>query len=543
MQIKMSQSCRENFNFHEVRGGDRFVSGRISDSGDRVQKLSNYRLWQSLPIVSSLLALSMAIAAIPVRANERSLDSTASEYISFDIEKLQEISDLFDSERVPTVADLPVYSKQAKDLLVQNTPEPIEEPTTEPAPEMPSDPSNPIESNEETQPAAPNPFSNKLGGDWGGFRRDLAASGIIFDLSTTQFFQGGISGLDNSEFDYTGVVDLFVNIDTQKAGLWEGGGIGTHLIYAYGNTSLARLGNSGVILTANTALFEPQFRGNAFEVASLYLSQKLGDNATLILGKLSIFDLLASDPFLGGRGSDRFMNVALSTPPTGITPPIIFGGIAKIQAGDVGLTFMVFDPNDQWGQTGLEDPFDDGVNFSATVTVPTKMFGYSATHTLNATYSTKEGTDLSDSQILLPNPPGPLNRKSGAYNISYQYNQFFYENPQDPKDRWGMFFKGAIADGNPNIISYSIIAGLGGSVPWRSQDSFGIGYFYYGFSGDLKDTFRPVLNLGDEQGVEIFYKAALTPGLYLTTDLQIIDPAIKSRDTVYLLGFRLGVTF
>lgn len=510
MQTKISQPCRGNFNFH---------------SGDRAQK----------PSILALLALLITIAAFPVRANERSSDPASEE-----IEKLQEIADFFDSEWVPTVADLPVYSTQARDLMVQNTPEPTIE--------MPSELSNPTESEDESKPVkpkptAPNPFRDKLGGDWGGFRRDLAASGVVFDLSTTQFFQGGLSGLDNSKFDYTGVIDLFVNLDTQKAGLWEGGGVGTHLTYAYGNTSLARLGNSGVIFPANTALFEPQFRGNAFEVASFYLSQKLGDNTTLIFGKLSIFDLLASDPFLGGRGSDRFMNVALSTPPTGVTPPIIFGGIAKIQAGDVGLTFMVFDPNDQWGQTGLEDPFDDGVNFSATVTVPAKMFGHSATHTLNATYSTKEGTDLSDNQILLPEPPGPVNRKSGAYNISYQYNQFFYENPQDPKDRWGMFFKGAIADGNPNILSYSIIAGLGGAAPWRSQDSFGIGYFYYGFSDDLKETLQPVLDLGNEQGIEIYYKATLTPGLYLTTDLQIIDPAIKSRDTVYLLGFRLGATF
>jgi porin len=237
------------------------------------------------------------------------------------------------------------------------------------------------------------------------------------------------------------------------------------------------------------------------------------------------------------------MNVALNTPPTGVTPPIIFGAIAKVQTGDVGLTFMVFDPNDQWGKTGLERPFYNGVNLSAAVSVPMKMFGHSATHSLNLTYSTKAGTDLADNQILLPNPPTPLSKKSGSYNISYQYNQFFYENPQNPKNRWGMFFKAAIADGNPNIISYTILAGLGGSAPWRSQDSFGLGYFYYGFSGALKETFRPILTLGDEQGVEIYYKAALTPWLNLTADLQIVNPAIKTADTVYVLGFRLGVIF
>ncbi|NJL43244.1 MAG: hypothetical protein HC935_07770 [Pseudanabaena sp. SU_2_4] len=203
---------------------------------------------------------------------------------------------------------------------------------------------------------------------------------------------------------------------------------------------------------------------------------------------------------------------------------------------------MVFDPNDRWGK-GLENLFSNGVGLSATAVVPVQMFGHTATHTLSIDYSSQTGTDLSDSQILLPDPPTPLSQKSGFYSIAYQYNQFFYENPQNPNDRWGMFFRATLADGNPNIISYSILAGLAGSAPWRPQDSFGLGYFYYGFSGALKETFRPILTIGDEQGVEMYYKAALTPWLNLTTDFQIISPAIKSADTAYILGFRLGVVF
>ncbi|NJL43243.1 MAG: hypothetical protein HC935_07765, partial [Pseudanabaena sp. SU_2_4] len=44
------------------------------------------------------------------------------------------------------------------------------------------------------------------------------------------------------------------------------------------------------------------------------------------------------DPFLGGRGSERFMNVALNTPPNGVLPAITFGAIAMFQVGDVGLS-------------------------------------------------------------------------------------------------------------------------------------------------------------------------------------------------------------
>jgi porin len=498
---------------------------------------------QLLAFAMSQISITMIFPVSPNWAETSSENASPSDAniikISSDIEKSPESAKLpFQNQFPVSVTDLSNFSPQTKDLLVQNLDKSVVE--------TPSNLPIQAESKEETKSPeskpTPDPYIGNLGGNWGGFRSDLAKSGVTFDLSSTQFLQGLVSGSGNKTFDFTGVVDLFVNVNTQKAGLWDGGSIHTHLIYAYGNSKLAGLGNSGAILPANTALFEPLLRGNAFEVSSLYLTQKLGDNATLIFGKLNVFDLVSSDPFLGGRGSDRFLNIALAAPPTGVTPPITFGVIAKIQTGDVGLTFMVFDPNDRWGK-GLENLFSNGVGISAAVSLPMKMFGLSASHSFSIAYNTKTGTDLSDGQFLLPNPPSPVSQKTGAYNIAYQYNQFLYENPQNPKDRWGMFFKGAIADGNPNIISYSIQAGLGGAAPWRSQDSFGLGYFYYGFSGALKETFRPILTLGDEQGLEMYYKAALTPWLNLTGDLQIISPAIKSADTVYVLGFRLGIVF
>jgi hypothetical protein len=116
-----------------------FCSDSFQDASRRVKKLSKYSLWLPLAMTGKLLALSIAIAAFPAWADEQSPASTVSEDVSFDIvefqQELQELSDLFDSDRVPTIADLPVYSMQAKDLLVQNTTEPIAEPTTKPTTE------------------------------------------------------------------------------------------------------------------------------------------------------------------------------------------------------------------------------------------------------------------------------------------------------------------------------------------------------------------------------------------------------------------------
>jgi porin len=80
--------------------------------------------------------------------------------------------------------------------------------------------------------------------------------------------------------------------------------------------------------------------------SSLYYSQRWG-GTSLLLGKINMIDLLANDPFFGGWGIDRFMNLAFVAPPDGVVPPVIMGGILSQQIGEVSLSAMVFDPADQ----------------------------------------------------------------------------------------------------------------------------------------------------------------------------------------------------
>jgi porin len=71
----------------------------------------------------------------------------------------------------------------------------------------------------------------------------------------------------------------------------------------------------------------------------------------------------------------------------------------------------------------------------------------------------------------------------------------------------------------------------------------GVGYFYSGLSGDLKDLFPRLTPLEDVQGVELYYNAAITPWFHLTTDVQVIEPASSERDTALVLGLRGKVDF
>ena len=72
-----------------------------------------------------------------------------------------------------------------------------------------------------------------------------------------------------------------------------------------------------------------------------------------------------------------------------------------------------------------------------------------------------------------------------------------------------------------------VYIGVGGSslIPGRPDDRFGISYFRFGFSNELKNEVAPVFNLKDAAGVEMFYNVAVTPWLRIAANLQFIKPA------------------
>jgi len=141
--------------------------------------------------------------------------------------------------------------------------------------------------------------------------------------------------------------------------------------------------------------------------------------------------------------------------------------------------------------------------------------------------------------------------------VSYSFDQYFWQPDGNPKHGIGLFFGFGASDGNPNPIQYSFITGIGrkGVVPGRSDDTFGLGFARTQFSSAFVPFLRQQLNLGlqREDAVEIYYNAAVTQWLNVTSDLQIIGPGIKKAlnaagqlanvDTAVVAGARLRVRF
>jgi porin len=386
-----------------------------------------------------------------------------------------------------------------------------------------------------------------LSGDWWGARTELANSGVNLRLWATGYTQGQWSGdagvitaADGrgTRFFTGGRLDALIDLDTTKLGLWRGGGFHAHLELEGGRVPGFR---GGALWPVNTGAILPLGSPEQLEATSLYVSQRWG-GTSLLLGKINVIDLLANDPFFGGWGIDRFMNLVFVAPTSGVVPPVIMGGVLAQQIGEVSLSAMVFDPADQTTNYWVDGLFEDGVNVSLSAQWNGRAWGRASNLGLSYTFSSKDSVDLRS--ILLPSE---LQISAPTYpdNLSLQFGHTLFPSRVRPGKGIGIYGKLATSRGNPNPIGWSFVGGITGEgmLDNRPYDSFGIGFYSYSWSRALEETLDPLLPLDDEKGLEIYYNFALTPWFILTADLQVIDPGKADFATETVAALRGKVSF
>jgi porin len=143
-----------------------------------------------------------------------------------------------------------------------------------------------------------------------------------------------------------------------------------------------------------------------------------------------------------------------------------------------------------------------------------------------------------------PESRGTL-RKRGYYYAAFTFQQFLAADPDKPGQGWGLFADLGLSEGNPNVFEWHAVVGIGGvGVLGRDLDRWGVGYFRYALSKDLKDGLAKLgVKRDDEQGVEAYYNIALTPWLRVTANLQWIKPTDPDRKDAAFAGLRTQVKF
>jgi porin len=369
----------------------------------------------------------------------------------------------------------------------------------------------------------------------------LRQYGVDIGGTATGFHQGQTSGSGDTTWRFGVKGDLKIVLDSAKMGLWPGTVVTINQEWNFGRD--ANRTGAGLLLPVNTAGGLPRLGGDD-QNTSINVTQNFGENFSISVGKFNMLDLAARTPILGGGGLDAFMHIGVAAPPSGVTPPYLIGGMATLKTPWVILTGMLYDPRNAQSQDVWQRPFTNGRTYSLSATVPVKIFDLPGFYGVRAAYSDQKGTDLDRlPELSLPGGSSFNIQKQGYRYLSFSAQQYIYS--PAPGQGIGVFADVAVSDGNPNPLKWHLVAGVSGTGAFgRPLDRWGIGYFKFALSKDLKDS---LVALGqrrrDEWGVEAYYNLAVTPWLRVTANVTWIRPADPAKKDATFAGLRTQVRF
>lgn len=372
-------------------------------------------------------------------------------------------------------------------------------------------------------------------------RSGLAGNGITFQNNVTQFYFGNNAGGVEREYRYGGHGDYVSNFDFGKLGVQEGLFLKLRAEHRFGE-SLA--GATGAILPPNLLADLPVADREDLYLTNVIVTQALSESFILFAGKV---DTLDGDlnAYAHGRGMTQFSNSAFVANPIALrTIPYstLGAGMAFLFEGEPILSLLVLNPTDTTRTSGFSELFNEGVAISSELRLPTRFFDLPGHQLVGGTWSSRNYIGLDqDPRIILPNVP--IARQSGSWSLYWNCDQTLVG---DSERGWGLFGRAGIGDDATNPLAYFLSAGLGGSsmLSGRERDTFGLGYYYSATSNEIGPILSGVLGgLGDGQGVELFYNAAVNRHLSITPDFQVLMPARESIDTALVAGIRANLSF
>jgi porin len=410
----------------------------------------------------------------------------------------------------------------------------------------------PCESAPEALPNFGGPLCERpyLTGDWLGIRSCLAERGIMFTGDVTQYYQGVTSGGTNREFEYGGHADFLFNTDMEKFA-----GLKGLFLKVRAETQFGQFVNrdTGALLPVNTSGMIPVVDEHEFAVTDVLFTQFLSETFGVFIGKMDTLDG-DQNAFASGRGKTQFMNTAFVFNPVAMrTVPYstLGAGFVILRDKQPIFTFSAIDAKGSPTTIGIDEFSEEGMTLTAELRLPTCCFGMPGHQLFGATWSDRNVAILDQNiRLILPPPFGtPPARANDSWSFYYNFDQYLFVDQCDPTRGWGVFARAGIGDEETNPLHWFASVGLGGNSPisCREHDTWGVGYYHAGASDDIP----AVLNVGDGNGVELFYNVEVTPWFHLTPDLQVIEsgfggiPALglSSPDTAVVLGLRGKIDF
>ena len=384
---------------------------------------------------------------------------------------------------------------------------------------------------------------SQLTGDWSGSRDALAANGLTFFGDITQYYQGVTAGGLEQKFRYGGRGDYLIDIDSQKMGLWEGGHLDLRA-----ETRLGQDCNEidGAVAPSNFAMVLPLPNQNVTALTGVQYTQDVSENLSVFCGKLNLLDGTPTSYARGAR-LNYFWNTAMqfNLSRNFLFPSVLGAGFTIRDESEPVFNFYLLDNHYTPTTSGFSTLFSNGVLLYGEYRLRTNWFELPGHSSVGFLYSnaTRTALDTNPYQLLsliLAGLPAPTEHSS--WTALYHFDQVVYADSENPARNWTLNGDYGLSDGNPNPIRWFANLSLLGNSPIRSRqnDTIGIGYYHLGVSNLPVFTIHGV---GGEDGVELFYNAAVRPWFHITPDLQILDPAQRNTATAVLVGIRARLSF
>jgi porin len=440
---------------------------------------------------------------------------------------------------------------------------------------------------------APGPFdflngisrSENLLGDVWGLRSLLAQYGISLALSETSEVLGNVTGGVRQGFEYDGLTQMAVQLDTQQAFGWYGGTFRASALQIHGRNLSAD--NLLTLQTASGIEADPGAR-----LWELWYQQKFldEDRADIKIGQMSL-----DQEFIVSQNALLFVNTMFGWPmvPSADLPgggpayPLSALGVRLRARPTDSLTALLAVTNgnpapnnlpdsQQQNPSGTSFPLNGGAlvigelqyTYPALGAMVTSGHGevHQGTYKIGFWYNSENFDDLAldNTRLSLADPMStgfPL-AHHGNYSIYGVVDQQVWGTPGGGTLN---FFTRAMGtpQGNRNPIVFSLNAGFTLHEPFASRpdDTAGVAMEYARVSGSqaaldqqtafFTNSFVPIPS--GETVIELTYQYQLTPAVQLQPDFQyvfnpgggIANPNTPNQtiQNEAVLGFRVNFTF
>ena len=131
------------------------------------------------------------------------------------------------------------------------------------------------------------------------------------------------------------------------------------------------------------------------------------------------------------------------------------------------------------------------------------------------------------------------------WDIALYISQVLWQAEDDPSRKATILIGGTVGPDDPQFAQYNFFTSVEafGPMASRPHDRMGVSFWYNWLANNYKQLVRPVVNLRDFYGFEVYYNIAINKWLHLTPDLQVLKNERSGDDFAIIPGIRAVIDF